>query len=76
MPASPRALFLTNARLALGPIDPQIDTSSLGPLYLGSFDKTRFSMITPDIKAILDARPHTTSVVLFGIEASTPLPPF
>jgi hypothetical protein len=33
-------------------------------------------MITPDIKAILDARPHATSVVLFGIEASTRLPPF
>ncbi|EKM80243.1 hypothetical protein AGABI1DRAFT_73249 [Agaricus bisporus var. burnettii JB137-S8] len=57
-----------NAR-ALGPIDPRIDTSILGPLYLGAFDKTRFSMITSDIKAILDARPQTTSVVLFGIES-------
>jgi hypothetical protein len=54
--------------LALGPIDPQIDTNSLGPLYLGPFDKTRFSMITPDVKGLLDARPHVTSVVIFGIE--------
>ncbi|KAF9452009.1 Isochorismatase hydrolase [Macrolepiota fuliginosa MF-IS2] len=57
-----------NAR-ALGPIDPQIDTSILGPLFIGSYDKTRFSMITHDIQAVLEARPHIKSVVLFGIES-------
>ncbi|KAF5363322.1 hypothetical protein D9756_000582 [Leucocoprinus leucothites] len=57
-----------NAR-ALGPIDPQIDTESLGPLYLGPFDKSRFSMVTPEVKSLLDTRPHVTSVVIFGIES-------
>ncbi|KXN86318.1 Isochorismatase domain-containing protein 2, mitochondrial [Leucoagaricus sp. SymC.cos] len=57
-----------NAR-ALGPIDPQIDTNILGPLYIGPYDKTRFSMITPEIKSLLDARPHVSSAVIFGIES-------
>lgn len=52
---------------ALGPIDPAIDLDSLGPLLLGTFDKTLFSMITQDVKSILDSRTFT-SIVIFGIE--------
>ncbi|KAJ3568416.1 hypothetical protein NP233_g5728 [Leucocoprinus birnbaumii] len=57
-----------NAR-ALGPIDPQIDTGTLGPLYHGPIDKSLFSMITPEVKSLLDARPQVTSIVIFGIES-------
>ncbi|KAG2013463.1 isochorismatase domain-containing protein [Coprinopsis cinerea AmutBmut pab1-1] len=57
-----------NAR-ALGEIDPAINTESLGPLYIGPYDKTLFSMFTADVKAALAARPHVTSIVLFGIES-------
>ncbi|KIM45924.1 hypothetical protein M413DRAFT_23734 [Hebeloma cylindrosporum] len=53
---------------ALGPTDPAIDLDSLAPLLLGTFDKTLFSMITQDVKSILDSRPFT-SVVIFGIES-------
>lgn len=56
-----------NAR-ALGSTEPAIDTESLGPLFIGPFDKTLFSMYTADVKAVLDARPHVTSIVLVGIE--------
>ncbi|KAG6833633.1 hypothetical protein H0H87_004260 [Tephrocybe sp. NHM501043] len=55
--------------IALGPLDPAIDLNVLGNLHLGTFDKTSFSMITPDIQNLLLARPHITNVVLFGIEA-------
>ncbi len=37
---------------ALGPTDPAIEADTLGPLLLGTFDKTLFSMMTPDVKAI------------------------
>ncbi|TFK43313.1 Isochorismatase-like protein [Crucibulum laeve] len=57
-----------NAR-ALGPIDPAIDIESLGPLLLGNFDKTAFSMVTPDVEKVLASRPAVDSVVVFGIES-------
>ncbi|KAG5654645.1 hypothetical protein H0H81_009893 [Sphagnurus paluster] len=55
--------------LALGPLDPRIDLKALGPLHVGTFDKTSFSMITPEIENLLRARPHVRNIVLFGIEA-------
>ncbi|KAF5388175.1 hypothetical protein D9615_000070 [Tricholomella constricta] len=59
----------TQASRALGPLDPAIDLKSLGPLHVGTFDKTSFSMITPEIQALLLARPNVKNIVLFGIEA-------
>ncbi|KAG5644926.1 hypothetical protein DXG03_007391 [Asterophora parasitica] len=57
------------ASAALGPLDPAIDLKSLGPLHVGTFDKTSFSMVTPEIQAVLQARPQVKNIVLFGIEA-------
>lgn len=53
---------------ALGPTDPAIDLESLGPLLLGPYDKTLFSMITTGVNSILDSRPKIDSIVIFGIE--------
>ncbi|CAA7259492.1 unnamed protein product [Cyclocybe aegerita] len=53
---------------ALGPNDPAIDLPSLGPLLVGNCDKTLFSMLTPEVQTILDARPALNSIVIFGIE--------
>lgn len=50
-------------RAALGPIDPAIDLESLGTLFRGTFDKSLFSMLIPEVKESL-----TTNVVIFGIE--------
>jgi hypothetical protein len=54
--------------IALGPLDPALDLQSLGKLHVGTFDKSSFSMITPEVRNILNARPAVTNVVLFGIE--------
>jgi hypothetical protein len=54
---------------ALGPIDPDIDLSSLGPLLVGIHDKTLFSMLTAEIKDNLNSRSHIDNIVLFGIES-------
>ncbi|KAF8076026.1 Isochorismatase-like protein [Lyophyllum atratum] len=59
----------TQAARALGPLDPAIDLTSLGPLHVGTYDKTSFSAITPDIQTILQARPAVKNVIVFGIEA-------
>jgi len=53
---------------ALGPTVPELDTAALGPLYLGSIDKSLFSMLTPEVKKVLQER-NIKSVVLFGIES-------
>jgi hypothetical protein len=53
---------------ALGPTDPDIELDSLGTLLLGAFDKSLFSMVTPDVRAVLNARPCIKSIVIFGIE--------
>lgn len=42
---------------------------NLGPLHLGTFEKTLFSMMTPVVKDVLASR-SVKSVVLFGIEVS------
>ncbi|GLB33451.1 putative isochorismatase [Lyophyllum shimeji] len=59
----------TQAARALGPLDPAIELNSVGPLHIGTFDKTSFSMVTHEVQAILQARPEVKNVVLFGIEA-------
>ena len=47
-----------------------MDLSSRGPLLIGLHDKPLFSMLTPEEEDILQARPHTKSIVIFGIEVS------
>jgi len=59
----------TQSARALGPIDPDIDLSSLGTLFLGTYDKTLFSMVIPEIQELLVDQSHITSVVIFGIES-------
>jgi len=56
-----------NARV-FGGVDPGVDLDSLGPLKLPIIDKTLFSMVTDEVKAILEDRPHIENVVIFGIE--------
>ncbi|CAL1702069.1 unnamed protein product [Somion occarium] len=53
---------------ALGPTVPELDITSLGPLYLGAVDKTLFSMATPEVQKILAER-DIKSVILLGIES-------
>ena len=55
---------------AFGPLDPALDLASLGHLHLGTFDKSTFSMVTPDIENILRSRPAIKNVVIFGIAVS------
>ncbi|KAI0786457.1 Isochorismatase-like protein [Abortiporus biennis] len=53
---------------ALGPTVPELDLTALGPLHLGTIEKTLFSMATPEVKKLLQER-NIKSVVLFGIES-------
>ncbi|KAG2148059.1 Isochorismatase-like protein [Suillus clintonianus] len=53
----------------LGNSIPDIDLPSLGPLLVATIAKGLFSMLTPEVKALLHERPHIKSVVLFGIES-------
>ncbi|KIM83890.1 hypothetical protein PILCRDRAFT_818906 [Piloderma croceum F 1598] len=53
---------------ALGYTAPEIALDSLGPLLIGKLEKTLFSMVTPETKAILSDHSNVKSVVLFGIE--------
>lgn len=46
---------------------PELDVDTLGPLFLGRYEKTLFSMATPEVVALLKNR-DLKSVVLFGIE--------
>ncbi|KAG6861199.1 hypothetical protein C0995_002826 [Termitomyces sp. Mi166 len=62
-------MFSVQLFRSLGPLDPAIDFHPLGKLHLGTFDKTIFSMVTPEIENILLARPHVQNIVLFGIES-------
>lgn len=55
---------------ALGPTVPELDLSPLGPLHLGTFEKTLFSMAIPPVKTLLEGR-QARSVVLFGIEVGS-----
>lgn len=51
----------------LGPTVPELNVNELGPLHLGTFDKTLFSMIIPQIDLILKDG-HFKSVLILGIE--------
>jgi len=54
---------------ALGTTAPEISIHSLGPLHLGTIEKSLFSMVTPEVKSILSQNVHIKSVMLFGIES-------
>lgn len=56
----------------LGNTIPDIDLPSLGPLLVATTAKGLFSMMMPEVKAILHEHPQIKSVVLFGIEVSLP----
>ncbi|KAF9481990.1 Isochorismatase hydrolase [Pholiota conissans] len=62
-------LVTTQNTRALGPTDPNIEIDTLGPLLLGNFDKSLFSMVTPEVKAVLSSLPNLKSIVVFGIES-------
>ncbi|KAF8583979.1 Isochorismatase hydrolase [Ramaria rubella] len=54
----------------LGPTVPELALSTLGPLHLGTYQKSLFSMIVPDIVTLLSSRQTPVkSIVLFGIES-------
>jgi len=53
---------------ALGPTVPELNVQDLGPLHLGTFDKTRFSMVIPQVEAILKEH-HFKSILILGIES-------
>ena len=48
---------------------PELDVARLGPLHLGTFDKSLFSMVIPQIDAILKEHKFE-SVLIVGIEVS------
>ncbi|KAJ7499274.1 Isochorismatase-like protein [Mycena latifolia] len=62
-------LATTQKAKVLGPTDPAVDLDSLGALHVGTCDKTLFSMLTPEVEAILKERPAVKSLVLMGIES-------
>ncbi|RDB20484.1 Isochorismatase domain-containing protein 2 [Hypsizygus marmoreus] len=62
-------LATTQYGKVFGPVDPGVGLDTLGPLHLGTFDKTLFSMVVSEVVDILTARPHIKHVVIFGIEA-------
>ncbi|KAJ7638486.1 Isochorismatase hydrolase [Roridomyces roridus] len=59
----------TQKARALGPTDQAVDLDSLGPLHVATLDKTLFSMLIPEVEAILSDRPAVKSIVLLGIES-------
>ncbi|KAJ7781613.1 Isochorismatase hydrolase [Mycena metata] len=62
-------LVTTQKTKVLGPIDPAVNLESLGSLHVATYDKTLFSMLTPEVLAFLESRPHIKSIVLMGIES-------
>ena len=50
---------------------PELNMAPLGNLHLGTFEKTMFSMAIPPVTALLQKH-DMKSVVLFGIEVSSP----
>ena len=56
-----------SAATALGNTVPEIDLASLGPLHVGTVEKTLFSMITPEVHAALEHH-NAKSVIVMGIE--------
>ncbi|KAF8511197.1 Isochorismatase hydrolase [Gautieria morchelliformis] len=56
--------------VGLGPTVPELGLSTLGSLHIGTYPKSLFSMVTPDLIALLSSRqPSVKAIVLFGIEA-------
>ncbi|KIP09837.1 hypothetical protein PHLGIDRAFT_85994 [Phlebiopsis gigantea 11061_1 CR5-6] len=53
---------------ALGNTVPEVDLQSLGPLHLGTVEKTLFSMVTPEVISLLQEH-DLKSVIVMGIEA-------
>ncbi|KAF8485339.1 Isochorismatase hydrolase [Russula ochroleuca] len=53
---------------ALGKTDDRLNLASLGPLHLGTVEKTLFSMATPEFLSVLKNRDFK-SLVLMGIES-------
>ncbi|KIJ70413.1 hypothetical protein HYDPIDRAFT_105126 [Hydnomerulius pinastri MD-312] len=53
----------------LGSTTSDIDVASLGDLHVATIEKSLFSMMIPEVKALLSERPQIKSVVLFGIES-------
>ncbi|KIJ26994.1 hypothetical protein M422DRAFT_236292 [Sphaerobolus stellatus SS14] len=54
----------------LGSTIPELALQSLGSLHIGTYSKTLFSMVTPEVtKVLADRRPHVKSIVLFGVES-------
>jgi len=53
---------------ALGKTDDRLNLASLGPLHLGTVEKTLFSMAAPEFLSVLNKRP-LKSLVLMGIES-------
>ncbi|KAF9779558.1 Isochorismatase hydrolase [Thelephora terrestris] len=51
----------------LGATVPELNVNELGPLHLGTFDKTLFSMVVPPVEAILKQHDFE-SVLIVGIE--------
>lgn len=60
-------LLLRHLSAALGKTDDRLNLASLGPLHLGTVEKTLFSMATPEFLSLLNKRP-LKSLVLMGIE--------
>jgi nicotinamidase-related amidase len=56
---------------ALGNTVSDIDLPSLGALYLGTFPKTLFSMLTQPVQAVLDSE-SPDHIILIGIEVPIP----
>ena len=54
-------------RTGLGRTVPELNVDGLGQLHLGTFEKTLFSMVTPQIEEILTERAFD-SVLILGIE--------
>ncbi|KAG8218327.1 Isochorismatase-like protein [Butyriboletus roseoflavus] len=54
---------------ALGTTVPEIDLPALGDLHVATIEKSLFSMMVPEVKALLQERPDVVSIVLFGIES-------
>jgi hypothetical protein len=55
----------------LGKTDDRIDLASLGPLRLGTIEKSLFSMATPEFLSLIDSH-EFKSLVLMGIEVRPP----
>ncbi|EIM88303.1 Isochorismatase hydrolase [Stereum hirsutum FP-91666 SS1] len=61
-------IFTEQNPKALGPTVPELSSEALGPLHLGTIEKTLFSMMTPEVTSLLRAK-QFRSIVLFGIES-------